>query len=32
LFMHPREIVWRDALPVGANGKLDRAALVREFA
>ena len=32
LFMHPREIVWRDALPVGANGKLDRAALAREFA
>jgi acyl-CoA ligase (AMP-forming) (exosortase A-associated) len=32
LFMHPREIVWREALPVGANGKLDRAALVREFA
>ena len=32
LFMHPREIVWRDALPLGANGKLDRAALAREFA
>jgi acyl-CoA ligase (AMP-forming) (exosortase A-associated) len=31
-FMHPREIVWRDALPLGPNGKLDRAALVREFA
>ncbi|MEO6582032.1 MAG: AMP-binding protein [Sphingomicrobium sp.] len=31
LFMHPREIVWRDALPVGANGKVDRAALAGEF-
>ena len=31
-FMHPREIVWRGALPLGPNGKLDRAALVREFA
>jgi acyl-coenzyme A synthetase/AMP-(fatty) acid ligase len=31
LFMHPREIVWRDALPVSANGKLDRAALMGEF-
>ena len=31
-FMHPREIVWRDALPVGASGKVDRAALVKEFA
>ena len=31
-FMHPREIVWRDALPVGATGKVDRAALVKEFA
>ncbi|MEO7365000.1 MAG: AMP-binding protein [Sphingomicrobium sp.] len=31
LFMHPREIVWRDALPLGANGKLDRAALAREY-
>ena len=32
---HPdgrREIVWRDALPTGATGKVDRAALVREFA
>ena len=26
-FMQPREIVWRDALPRNANGKLDRAAL-----
>ena len=31
-FMHPREVVWRDALPVGATGKVDRAALVKEFA
>ena len=31
-YMLPREIVWRDALPVSPNGKLDRAALVREFA
>jgi acyl-CoA ligase (AMP-forming) (exosortase A-associated) len=31
-YMHPREIVWRDALPLSPNGKLDRAALVREFA
>jgi len=31
-FMLPRDIVWRDALPIGPNGKLDRAALVREFA
>ena len=31
-YMHPREIVWREALPIGPNGKLDRAALVREFA
>jgi acyl-CoA synthetase (AMP-forming)/AMP-acid ligase II len=31
-FMHPREIIWRNALPLGPNGKLDRAALVREFA
>ena len=31
-FMHPREIVWRDALPLNPNGKFDRAALVKEFA
>ena len=31
-YMQPREIVWRDALPTGATGKVDRAALVREFA
>jgi acyl-coenzyme A synthetase/AMP-(fatty) acid ligase len=30
-FMHPREIVWRQALPTGPTGKLDRAALVKEF-
>ncbi len=26
-FMRPKHILWRDRLPVGANGKLDRAAL-----
>ena len=26
-FMRPKHIIWRDRLPVGANGKLDRAAL-----
>jgi acyl-CoA ligase (AMP-forming) (exosortase A-associated) len=31
-YMHPREIVWREALPLSPNGKVDRAALVREFA
>ena len=31
-YMQPREIVWRDELPVSPNGKVDRAALVREFA
>ena len=31
-YMQPREIVWRDALPVSPNGKVDRAALVKEFA
>jgi acyl-coenzyme A synthetase/AMP-(fatty) acid ligase len=31
-YMQPREIVWRDALPTGATGKVDRAALVKEFA
>jgi acyl-coenzyme A synthetase/AMP-(fatty) acid ligase len=31
-YMQPRDIVWRDALPTGATGKVDRAALVREFA
>jgi acyl-CoA synthetase (AMP-forming)/AMP-acid ligase II len=31
-YMLPKEIVWRDALPVSPNGKVDRAALVREFA
>ena len=30
--MQPRTIRWRDALPVGPNGKLDRAALRSEFA
>jgi acyl-coenzyme A synthetase/AMP-(fatty) acid ligase len=31
-FMQPREIIWRESLPLGATGKVDRAALVREFA
>ena len=31
-YMHPKMIVWRDALPVTPNGKVDRAALVKEFA
>lgn len=31
-YMHPKQIVWRDALPLSPNGKVDRAALVKEFA
>ena len=31
-YMHPGEIVWRDALPLSPNGKVDRASLVKEFA
>jgi acyl-CoA ligase (AMP-forming) (exosortase A-associated) len=31
-YMQPKEIVWRDALPLSPNGKIDRAALVKEFA
>jgi len=30
-FMVPRGLHWRDGLPVGANGKLDRAGLYREL-
>ena len=30
--MQPREIIWRDTLPLSPNGKIDRAALVEEFA
>lgn len=30
-FMLPREIHWRDTLPLNANGKLDRAGLYREL-
>jgi acyl-CoA synthetase (AMP-forming)/AMP-acid ligase II len=29
--MQPREIVWRDALPLSANGKVDRAALQEQI-
>jgi acyl-CoA synthetase (AMP-forming)/AMP-acid ligase II len=32
VYMQPREIVWRDELPVSPNGKVGRAALVKEFA
>ena len=31
-YMQPKEIVWRDALPLSPNGKVDRAALVKAFA
>jgi acyl-CoA ligase (AMP-forming) (exosortase A-associated) len=31
-YMQPREIVWRLTLPLSPNGKVDRAALVEEFA
>jgi acyl-CoA ligase (AMP-forming) (exosortase A-associated) len=31
-YMQPKEIVWRDSLPLSPNGKVDRAALVKEFA
>ena len=30
-FMMPSRIVWRESLPVSPNGKVDRAALEREF-
>jgi acyl-CoA synthetase (AMP-forming)/AMP-acid ligase II len=30
--MQPREIIWKDALPIGPNGKLDRTALKAELA
>ena len=30
-FMQPRVIHWRDALPLGANGKIDRNALLAEL-
>ncbi|MDB5738001.1 MAG: acyl-CoA ligase (AMP-forming), exosortase system-associated, partial [Sphingomonas bacterium] len=30
-FQHPREVVWRDALPRNANGKVDRTAIRAEF-
>ncbi|MDE2301802.1 MAG: acyl-CoA ligase (AMP-forming), exosortase A system-associated [Sphingomonadales bacterium] len=31
-FMQPRAIHWREMLPLGANGKIDRAALIAELA
>ncbi|NYH94074.1 acyl-CoA ligase (AMP-forming), exosortase A system-associated [Novosphingobium marinum] len=31
-FMQPKVIHWRDALPVGPNGKVDRMALMKEIA
>jgi acyl-CoA ligase (AMP-forming) (exosortase A-associated) len=31
-YMQPRDIVWREALPLSPNGKVDRAALLKEFA
>jgi acyl-CoA ligase (AMP-forming) (exosortase A-associated) len=31
-YMQPREIIWRDALPLSPNGKVDRAALLGQFA
>jgi acyl-CoA ligase (AMP-forming) (exosortase A-associated) len=31
-YMQPKEIVWRDALPLSPNGKVDRAAIVKESA
>jgi len=30
-FMHPRQITWRSAMPLSANGKIDRTALEREL-
>ena len=30
-YMRPQRIVWRDALPVGPNGKLDRTAIQSEL-
>ncbi|MBC2669583.1 acyl-CoA ligase (AMP-forming), exosortase A system-associated [Novosphingobium piscinae] len=30
-FMHPRAIHWREAMPVGPNGKLDRTGLLEEL-
>ncbi len=30
-FMQPKSIHWRDALPIGPNGKIDRAGLLQEL-
>ena len=31
-FMQPRRIVWREVMPLGPNGKVDRVALLQELA
>jgi acyl-CoA ligase (AMP-forming) (exosortase A-associated) len=31
-FMHPKEYHWKDAMPLNPNGKIDRTALMQEFA
>ena len=30
-FMQPREVHWREAMPTNPNGKIDRAALLKEL-
>jgi acyl-coenzyme A synthetase/AMP-(fatty) acid ligase len=31
-FMQPKHIHWRDSMPIGPNGKIDRAGLQQELA
>ena len=31
-FMQPKVIHWREAMPIGPNGKIDRTGLQRELA
>jgi acyl-coenzyme A synthetase/AMP-(fatty) acid ligase len=31
-FMQPKQIHWRDAMPISPNGKIDRAGLYAELA
>ena len=31
-YMKPQRVVWRDKLPTGATGKIDRARLLEEIA